>query len=365
LQYTVRSFHKMTIRSVKSGTLNTVQVTGVTSVARPAHPVAAPTISEIGANSVVVSFTPSLIGPAATSFTALSSDGQSVTGSSSPLTLSGLNASTTQTVQVRGTNANGDGAYGPASSSFTTLSPYTIGIDFLVAAGAGSGRRGAGGGGGYRTSAGTSGGNRAAESQLSITSGNNYAVTIGAGGGNSSVLGSITSFGGTLGGEAENFAGVGGNNGSQGGTNIGTGFTGGGATVNGAQYGAGGGGGSASAGQSGGRALRYYVEYATSGGSGTASTITGSSVTYSGGGGGGNGPHGNGTGGNLANRAGGGQGAANFGNGGGAGNSGVVVVRYPSDKSLTVGAGLTSTTATVGANKVTTITAGTGNIVWS
>jgi hypothetical protein len=46
------------------------------------------------------------------------------------------------------------------------------------------------------------------------------------------------------------------------------------------------------------------------------------------------------------------------------GGSGVVILRYPSDKVLTVGAGLTSTTATVSTNKVTTITAGTGVVSW-
>jgi hypothetical protein len=32
---------------------------------------------------------------------------------------------------------------------------------------------------------------------------------------------------------------------------------------------------------------------------------------------------------------------------------------------LTLGAGLTGSTSTVGANNVTTITAGTGNIIWT
>jgi hypothetical protein len=40
-------------------------------------------------------------------------------------------------------------------------------------------------------------------------------------------------------------------------------------------------------------------------------------------------------------------------------------LRYPAAYTITVGAGLTGTTATVGDNKVTTITAGTGNISFS
>jgi hypothetical protein len=47
------------------------------------------------------------------------------------------------------------------------------------------------------------------------------------------------------------------------------------------------------------------------------------------------------------------------------GGSGVVILRYPSYYTLSVGAGLTSTTSTVGSNKVTTFTAGTGIITWN
>jgi hypothetical protein len=46
----------------------------------------------------------------------------------------------------------------------------------------------------------------------------------------------------------------------------------------------------------------------------------------------------------------------------GSGGSGVVILRYPSSRTITIGAGLTGSTATVGADKVTTITAGTGNV---
>jgi hypothetical protein len=50
---------------------------------------------------------------------------------------------------------------------------------------------------------------------------------------------------------------------------------------------------------------------------------------------------------------------------GGNGGSGVVILRYPADLTITIGAGLTGTTATVGSNKVTTITQGTGNVSWA
>jgi hypothetical protein len=37
-------------------------------------------------------------------------------------------------------------------------------------------------------------------------------------------------------------------------------------------------------------------------------------------------------------------------------------LRYPSAATITIGVGLTGTTSTVGANKVTIITAGNGNV---
>jgi hypothetical protein len=43
----------------------------------------------------------------------------------------------------------------------------------------------------------------------------------------------------------------------------------------------------------------------------------------------------------------------------------VVIIRYPSVYTCTVGNGLTASTSTVGNNKVTTFTAGTGTITFS
>jgi hypothetical protein len=47
------------------------------------------------------------------------------------------------------------------------------------------------------------------------------------------------------------------------------------------------------------------------------------------------------------------------------GGSGVVILRYPNTRTITIGAGLTATTADVGSDKVTTITQGTGNVSWT
>jgi hypothetical protein len=44
------------------------------------------------------------------------------------------------------------------------------------------------------------------------------------------------------------------------------------------------------------------------------------------------------------------------------GGSGIVILKYPAAKNITVGAGLTSSTVVVSTDKVTTITAGTGNV---
>jgi hypothetical protein len=63
----------------------------------------------------------------------------------------------------------------------------------------------------------------------------------------------------------------------------------------------------------------------------------------------------------TVNTGGGGGGGASS-QSGASGGSGVIILRYPSSKTITVGAGLTATTSTVGGNNVTTITAGTGEV---
>jgi hypothetical protein len=143
-----------------------------------------------------------------------------------------------------------------------------------------------------------------------------------------------------------------------------------------------------------------------SGGNGYQSDITGTNLYYAGGGGGGcyvasgrGGAGGlggggggasndttGGDGGGSAQNSGaqgpfgndqrGGAGGANTGGGGGGGSwssddtggyggSGVIILRYPSAQTMTIGAGLTASTTTVGADKVTRITAGSGNISWN
>ena len=49
----------------------------------------------------------------------------------------------------------------------------------------------------------------------------------------------------------------------------------------------------------------------------------------------------------------------------GSGGSGVVIIRYPKEYTITVGAGLISSTTTDGSEKVTTFTSGSDDVSWS
>jgi len=311
------------------------------------------------------------------------------------------------------TATNGAGSVSQAFSQ-TIVLPLTV--DFLVLAGGGGGGgiyggggAGGGGAGGYRTSVGTSGGGAAAEATKTLTAGTNYTVTVGAGGaggrgtapdpggngskGSNSVFYNVTSTGGGYGSSYYNPSssanqGPGGSGGSGGGTG-GRVYGAGGAGTSGQGYAGGrsanttdsdkdGGGGGGGAAGAGGNAPNNS---GGNGGAGRASTITGSSVTRGGGGGGGRdttnagsvGSGGSGGGGNggdpagngSANKGGGGGGCSDTDGPGGAGGKGIVILRYPSAYTITLGSGLTGSTSTVGSNKVTQITNGTGTVRWS
>ena len=231
------------------------------------------------------------------------------------------------------------------STSGTFTPTANITCEYLVVAGGGSGGCGAGGGGGaggYRSSVAgqASGGGASAESPLSLTSGTNYTVTIGAGGasrsgsdangfsGSNSVFGSITATGG---GAGAGFSGPGISGGSGGGASYNG--TGGAGTAN--QGFAGAGAGSDSGGGGGAGA----VGSARNGGNGVASTVTGTYITRAGGGGGyiGSGGTGGGGAGGVSSSVAATSGTMNTGSGGGgsnggqatgAGGSGIVIVRY-------------------------------------
>lgn len=88
-------------------------------------------------------------------------------------------------------------------------------------------------------------------------------------------------------------------------------------------------------------------------------------------GGGGTGDSGSGGSAGTANTGGGGgAGGARSGNAsaGGAGGSGIIILRYPNTKTITIGAGLTTShvNQAVGANeRYTRFTGGTGTVSWS
>jgi hypothetical protein len=352
----------------------------------------APTIGAVtGGNALAtVAYTANGTGGLSNTYTATSNPGGFTGTGSSPITISGLTNETSYTFTVTATNANGTSAASSASSSVTPSANVTV--EYLVVAGGGAGGAGSGtntaGGGG-----GCAGGYRTGTFTDRVIS-TNYTVTVGAGGtcptavasnGSNSVFSTITSTGGGR-GSGLNGGSYSANTGGSGG---GSSYWGSAASGNtpsttpsqgnngydGLTSGVGGGGGGAGA-----------AGDTKNGGSGSASSISGSSVTYAGGGGGGvafninagavpgsGGGGGGGSGGNENQN--GNNGSINTGGGGGAtgsnasvggsGGSGIVIFRYPITNTITIGAGLTGSTATDGSYKVTTITAGTGNVSWA
>jgi hypothetical protein len=296
----------------------------------------------------------------------------------SPVTISGLTDGTAYTIYLRAVNAVGSG---PASAGLSVTTKAALNVQYLVIAGGTSGngvggsRYGGGGGaGGYRSSVigELSGRNSTAESVLSPATGTNFTVTVG-GAGSNSVFSTITSLaGGTGCGTGQNHSGEGRTNGT-----AGQGFDGGYA---GPWIGGGGGG----AGANGGNASGTRGQPGPAGGTGIASSITGTSVTRAGGGGGSSEQSTGGAGGAGGGGAGASgygavnavSGSANTGGGGGGrhadfgsngnGGSGIVILKYPDAYTITIGAGLSGSTAgPSGGFKVSTFTGGTGNVSWA
>ena len=300
---------------------------------------------------------------------------------------------------------------GTGDITFLDIDP-NFAVDYLVVAGGGGGGYGQGAGagaGGLRTSYGSvTGGGGSAESSLTLSTGTAYTVTIGAGGaggvgytvccnGQDSIFSNITSTGGGAGGYYVNSAQSPGNSGGSGGGGGGwsgvggsaasptQGYAGGtAAPANTAGWVAGGGGGGAGAvGVDGTGSGSNTNIIPGPGGTGLEVNIIGGTGNfYAGGGGGsgigpsntdytsasggtGGGGAGDGTSGTVNTGGGGGTGSWKTTGNGGTGGSGVVIIRYPNTKTITVGAGLTATTAADGTDSVTTFTAGTGTITFS
>lgn len=272
-----------------------------------------------------------------------------------------------------------------------------VDLEFIVVSGGGVGGygrpnnvQGAGGGaGGYISSVygEKSGGDTNAVSILQVPVDETFTITVGGAEGDSDILTSVgnveTEHGGK--GLGEEYGADGGSGGGawalHGSNDVGEGIAGQGR--NGGQWyvdnnygnnqGAGGGGGATNVGAN----RNSSSSSRGNGGNGVTTNITGSSVTLAGGGGGGSktgyyGYGGSGGGGNgganagqagTANTGGGGGGGTNYGAPGGSGGSGVIYLRYPVAYTLNE-TGLTVTTNTVGASKVSKITAGTDSGVY-
>ena len=331
-------------------------------------------------------------------------------------TIAGLPAGITATQSLSGTGADNiltvtlAGVFPNANSlntnltisGLTVITPLTV--SYLVVAGGGSGGgvapfggyHAAGGGagaGGYRTNY--------LSTALLLNEATNYTVTVGAGApqanttssnGSNSVFSTITSSGGgggfTGGSTIPAQSGGSGGGGGRDNTSAGAGNTpsttpsqgnNGGQGRNATGGSASGGGGAGQVGQFGGSSV------GGNGGNGNQSSITGTSTYYAGGGAAGTGNTGStssvgqgglGGGGNgsrtnvdtvgdpgTANTGGGGGGAAAWTSPtstiGGSGGSGIVILRYPNNYTIS---GLSGSTTTVGSDKVTTFTTGTGNI---
>lgn len=319
-----------------------------------------------------------------------------------------------RTFTIRATDSGGNTADRQFSLSIPFLAEYVV-----VAGGGGGGggytdgaggvAGGGGGAGGYRSSVvgESSGGGASAESRLTISVGASYTATVGAGGagiadgyaiankGSNSVFGSVTSIGGGAGWTRFATPQDSGNGGSGGGGSMDNNGNVGGNGTSGQGYGGGTAGSRAGAGGGGAGAIGGNFVSATNsggpGGNGVSSSITGTAVTRAGGGGGAGGNNSGTRLGGAGGAGGGGQGSTgtgtggvtagtiNTGGGGGAGaggtsgsvasaagGSGVVILRYSDILTLTLGAGLTgSTSSPSGGFKVTTITAGTGNVSWA
>lgn len=249
-----------------------------------------------------------------------------------------------------------------------SIDPLIYSVDFLVVAGGGGSgapgnlntSSGGSGAGGFRTSAGTSGGGASAESSLTFNGGTVYTITVGAGGAgapaggnssfgsgnngnNSSISGTgittITSIGGGAGGSGVSGGNSGGSGGGAGSyNNSGSHTQFGSGTANQGFNGAAGDGTQTSSSKGGGGGGAGAAASGVNGGVGVASTITGSSVFYAGGGASTTGTGGNGGGANGVYETSGLSGTANTGGGGGggfsnstqaggSGGSGVVILR--------------------------------------
>jgi hypothetical protein len=327
-------------------------------------------------------------GSTITSYTATSSPaggtGTISQAGSGTINVTGLSPGTSYTFTVYATNAAGNSANSSASNSITTQQEQVTMAVILVAGG---------GGGGAKRGGGAGAGGYIYRSTLTINKGQAYSISVGAGGprdpGSGCCLGGTngsdtTGFGLTAigGGYGSTYCGNSGSGGSGGGVGRSDGCTsgsngsaqqsgsasGGYGNTGGTPVGGNGGNGGGGAGGAGG-SYNTPAGYGGAGGIGRVNDISGSTVgqlvssSYYLAGGGGGGEGGNSGLGGAGGSGGGGQGGAtgnggpgtdgtggggggandNYGYTGGNGGSGVIVIRVPSSNSISVSAGVTST----------------------
>ena len=171
-------------------------IAGMSATARPGAPTNVSATA--GSGSATVSFTaPSFPGIPATitGYRVTSSPGGiTATGSSSPITITGLTNGTAYTFTVAATNAIGYGPESSASNSVTPIAP--TGQQVYASAGTYSWTApagvtsvcvvcvggGGGGGAGYWAGGGGGGGGLGWKNNISVTPGQSYTVAVGAGG---------------------------------------------------------------------------------------------------------------------------------------------------------------------------------------
>jgi len=290
----------------------------------------------------------------------------------------------TANVTISATDSGGNAV----NRAFTqVIEPSAVSVEYLVIAGGGAGDYGGGGGaGGMRTGtlqialstpltttigAGGSGG----KNNSTVATNSVFSTISTTAGGVNGANGATTRDGGSGSGQYQNQTVALGNKGNYSPVE---GYNG----SRGNYYGATGGGGGA-----GGAATDGSGTSGGIGGPGRSSSITGTAVTYAGGGGGGmgdvdgngssGGSGGGGTGGGWGYNSGrpgptnatfygaggGGQGYAQDKNGGN-GYQGLVILKYPDNKTLS-SSGMTLSTSSSAGYKITTITAGNGTVTFT
>lgn len=136
--------------------------------------------TETGSTTASISFTAPTNVPVASYLVTSNPGNITASGSSSPISISGLTENTSYTFSVIAQGYNGN-SQPTTSNSITTPTPVTV--DYVVAAGGGGAAAGGSGAGGFKTSIGNS--------PIYLNTGTQYTITIGAGG-----VGASNSYGG-------------------------------------------------------------------------------------------------------------------------------------------------------------------------